>query len=115
MPCAPSRLLFGARGPTLLLDGIMYRNQLGTVRKRRLHLHIMQNFRNAFHDIITIKQSVAKFHQFGDSSAIARAFHDSGAYKGHGFRIIELETSGLASLGQQVCGKYQQFVFFAWC
>jgi hypothetical protein len=52
-------------------------------------------------------------HQLGDGPAIACTFHDGGADECDGFRIVELEATALAALGQQGGGEDQQLVFFA--
>src|SRR5258708_19955059 len=72
---------------------IVKANELGAIGKRRFHLHLMDHFRDAFHDPIATQDLAAFGHQFGDRLAVACSLEDEICNEGDTLGIVELDPS----------------------
>ena len=88
-------------------------HKLGAVGECCLHLHFVDHFGHAFHNVVAGEQVAARPHELGHALPVARAFQHGQADIGHGLGIIELEAARLAPFGQQPGGEEQQLVLFS--
>src|SRR5260370_27489801 len=76
---------------------IVKANELGAIGKRRFHLHLMDHFRDAFHDPIATQDLAAFGHQFGDRLAVACSLEDEICNEGDTLWILDLDPSSDAA------------------
>src|SRR6266436_518527 len=76
----------------LLANWIVKANELGAIGERYFHLHLMDHFRDAFHDLIAGQDLAAFGHEFGNRLAVACSLHDGICYKRDAFGIVELDA-----------------------
>ena len=88
-------------------------DELGAIGKGGLHLDVRNHLGDAVHHIGAGQHRAAFAHELCHGLAVACALHHRRADQRHGLGVVELQTPGLAALGQQGGGEDQQLVFFA--
>ena len=72
----------------------MNANEFGAIRERRFHLHLVDYFGDAFHDLIAGQDLAAFGHEFGDRLAVACSLQDEICNERDTLGIVELHASG---------------------
>src|ERR1700730_2124965 len=108
------RLCAGYPWPRLF-DRIVNRHQLRPIRKRRLHLHLVNHFRDAFHYLFARENLSAETHDFCNAPPVARGFHYLSTQDGHGFYVVEFQSTSLPAPRQIGRERDHQFFLFTRC
>ena len=74
------------------LNRVVYGDQLGAVRERRFHLHLVDHFRDALHDV-GAGQDWAPSVMISATVLPSRALQDFGGENRDGFRIVQLQPA----------------------
>ena len=74
-------------------DRMMDRDELRAVGERSLDLDLVDHLGDAFHDVVTPQNRLARLHQLRDRTAVADTLEDVGGDEGDGLRVIELEAA----------------------
>src|SRR5262245_17605197 len=76
-----------------LANWIVDTDEFGAIGERCFHLHPVNHFGDAFHDLIAGQDLAASGHEFGNRLAVARTFQDKICYECYTFGIVELDAS----------------------
>src|SRR5262245_32286516 len=98
-----------------LANWIVNANEFGAIRERCFHLHLVDHFRDAFHDLIAGQDLAAFGHEFGNRLAAACSLHDEICYKRDTFGVVELDASCEPPPSDQRRERDHQLVFFTRC
>src|SRR5262245_58800821 len=74
-----------------LANWIVNTDKFGAIGERCFHLHLVDHFGDAFHDLIAAQDPSTFGHEFRNRLTVARSFHDEVRYKGDTFGIVELD------------------------
>src|SRR5688572_22338470 len=89
-----------------MVDG----DELRAVGKGSLHLHVVNHFSDAFHDVAALQNRRSKTHQLRHRSAVPRAFENFVGNDRDGFRVVELQPALLAAAGEIGGDDDEQFL-----
>src|SRR5215813_4514496 len=81
------------RMKTSLANWVVQGNEFGSIQKRRLDLHLVNHFRNPFHDLISCQDLRGFRGKLRNRSAFARAFQDEVCNQSDALRIVQFDTS----------------------
>src|SRR5258708_31898795 len=95
-----------------LANWIVNADELGAIGERCFHLHLVDHFGDAFHDLIAGQDLAALGHVFGDRLAVACCLHDEIRYKRDAFGIVELDASCEPPSSDQRGERDHELVFF---
>src|SRR5262249_8341135 len=84
------------RMKTSLANWVVKRNEFGSIQKRRLDLHLVNHFRNPFHDLIACQDPGSFRGKLRNGSAVARSFQNEVRNQRDALGIVEFDTSGQA-------------------
>ena len=71
---------------------IVKAHELGAVGERCFHLHLVEHFGDAFHDLIAGQDLAAFRHEFGNRLAVACTSRMKSVIERDTFGIVELDT-----------------------
>src|SRR5262245_13902060 len=94
---------------------IVNANEFGAIRERCFHLHLMDHFRDAFHDLIAGQDLAAFGHEFGNRLAVACSLHNEICYNRDTFGVVELDASCEPPPSDKRRERDHQLVFFTRC
>ena len=95
-----------------LNNRLVHRDQFGAIRKSGFHLDVRNHLGHAVHHIGSRQHVAPCAHELGHGFAVPGTFHDGSADQRQGFRVVELQPTAFAALGQQGRRKDEQLVFF---
>src|SRR5258708_25391506 len=95
-----------------LANWIVNAYEFGAIGERCFHLHLVDHFGDAFHDLIAGQDLAALGHEFGDRLAVACRLHDEIRYKRDAFGIVELDASCEPPSSDQRGERDHELVFF---
>src|SRR5258708_26024224 len=95
-----------------LANWIVNADEFGAIGERCFHLHLVDHFGDAFHDLIAGQDLAALGHEFGDRLAVACRLHDEIRYKRDAFGIVELDASCEPPPSDQRGERDHELVFF---
>ena len=75
-------------------DRVVDGDELGAVRKRRLHLDVVEHFRHALHDVVAVENLAAADHQLGDRASVAGALEEVVGDQRDRLGVVELAGRG---------------------
>src|SRR5262249_28899962 len=76
-----------------LADWIVNTDEFGSIGERCFDLHLVDHFRDAFHDLIAAQNLATSGHELGDRHAVSCSFQDEICNERETFGIVELDAS----------------------
>src|SRR5215510_2368105 len=95
-----------------LANWIVDTDELGAIGERCLHLHLVNHFRDTFHDLIVPQYGAAFGHEFGNRLAVACSLHHEVRYERDRFRVVELDAPTKPPTRNQRRERDQKLVSF---
>ncbi len=103
--------VFSGYHATLLGNGVMDGDQLGTIREGGFDLDVMDHLGNTLHHVIAGEQRRTERHQLRNGPAVSCPFQDFGRNIGHDFRIVELQSLALRRSATKAAVKISSLSF----
>src|ERR1700741_1893878 len=97
-----------------LSNWVVNADEFGAVGERCFHLHFMDHFGDAFHDLLAGQNFAAFGHEFGNRLAVACRLHDEIGYKRDTFGIVKLDASCEPPSSDQRREGDHKLVLFTW-
>lgn len=91
---------------------MMHGHKFRAVWEGSFHLHLVDHFRHAVHDLPPAEQALAPIHQLGHRVPVTDCFEDLGGNQCDSLRVVELKAARQALLGEKTRLMQAQLVKF---
>jgi len=96
-------------------DRMMDRDELRAVGERSLDLDLVDHLGDAFHDVVTPQNRLARLHQLRDRTAVADTLEDVGGDERDSLGMVELEAPGAPAARHLGRGEDQELLLLSGC